>query len=262
MKLMPGSMLISCQNLSLGYEGKAVIRDLSFNIEHGDCLWVVGENGSGKTTLVRGILRLINPLEGSIHFCNELRQGRIGYLSQEMAQKRDFPAGVYEIVLSGNLGGMGLRPFYNAREKILAAEAMEQLAITNLKGKCFRELSGGQQRRVLLARAPCAARTEPVSSILTHRAIETSCCLLILDEPAASLDPLITAEVYELLQYLNRSMGITIVMVSHDIRGAKLCANRILHIEGGQGYFGETEEYLGSERGKNFFAHGRERIDT
>ena len=248
-------MLITCQNVSLGYEGQAVFRNLSFTVEHGDYLWVVGENGSGKTTLIKGMLRLLDPSVGRILFCNELRQGRIGYLSQQMALKKDFPAGVFEIVLSGNLGGMGLRPFYGAKDKRLAAEAMVQLGIADLKGKCFRELSGGQQRRVLLARALCAAQTEPGSSGIEHKAIETSCRLLILDEPAASLDPLVTVELYELLKTLNKSAGITIIMVSHDIRAAEQYSNRILHLEKGRGYFGETAEYLQSERGRKFFIH-------
>ncbi|MCL2129715.1 MAG: metal ABC transporter ATP-binding protein [Treponema sp.] len=252
-------MLITFEDVSLGFDGHSVVRNLSFSIEHGDYLWLVGENGSGKTTVVKGILRLLNPLEGRIVFCNELKQGRIGYLSQQMALKKDFPAGVYEIVMSGNLGGMGLRPFYNAKEKTLAAEAMKQLGIMDLKGKCFRELSGGQQRRVLLARALCAALTEPVSKGAEHKAIETSCRLLILDEPAASLDPIVTTEVYELLNSLNRKMGITIIMVSHDTLAAGQYANKILHLEGGMGYFGETSEYLNSERGKKFFRHNEEK---
>jgi len=254
-------MLISCENLSLGYEGQVVFQNLNFTVEHGDYLWVVGENGSGKTTLIKGILRLLDPSVGHILFCNELKQGRIGYLSQQMALKKDFPAGVFEIVISGNLGGMGLRPFYGVKDKRLAFEAMEQLGITHLKGKCFRELSGGQQRRVLLARALCAAQTEPTSSGLEHKAIETSCRLLILDEPAASLDPLVTAEVYELLKTLNKSEGISIIMVSHDIRAAEQYSNRILHLEKGRGFFGETAEYLRSERGKKFFGHGNHPVN-
>jgi zinc transport system ATP-binding protein len=250
-------MLISCQNLSLGYEGQAVVRDLSFELEHGDYLWVVGENGSGKTTLVKGILRLISPIGGRIVFCNELKQGRIGYLSQQMALKKDFPAGVSEIVLSGNLGGMGLRPFYNAKEKRLAEDAMKQLGITELRDKCFRELSGGQQRRVLLARALCAAETEPGSVGSEHKAVETSCRLLVLDEPAASLDPLVTVELYDLLSTLNKTIGISIIMVSHDTQAAARYANRILHIEEGRGFFEKTDEYLQSDRGKNFFGQGK-----
>jgi len=250
-------VLITCQNLSLGYEGRAVVRDLSFEAEHGDYLWVVGENGSGKTTLIRGILRLLNPMGGNIVFCEELRQGRIGYLSQQMALKKDFPAGVYEIVRSGNIGVMGLRPFYTANEKRLAEEAMEQLGITDLRGHCFRELSGGQQRRVLLARALCAAQTKPRSEGDEHKKIETSCRILVLDEPAASLDPLVTSEVYELLKTLNQKIGVSIIMVSHDTQAATLYAKHILHLEEGRGFFSTTSDYLVSDRGKKFFGLDR-----
>jgi zinc transport system ATP-binding protein len=252
-------MLITCENLSLGYEGQAVVRDLAFTVEHGDYLWVVGENGSGKTTLLKGILRLLNPLEGRILFCDELRQGRIGYLSQQMALKEDFPAGVFEIVLSGNLGSMGLRPFFSAKEKKLAEEAMAHLGIAGLKKNCFRELSGGQQRRVLLARALCAAMAEPASAGVEHKAVETSCRRLVLDEPAASLDPMVTLELYELLRALNKSIGITIIMVSHDTQAAEQYSNQILHLENGIGFFAGTADYICSERGRNFFAHRREK---
>ena len=249
-------MLVTCQNLSLGYDGKAIFKNLSFTVEHGDYLWVVGENGSGKTTLVRGILRLLNPLEGHIVFCNELRQGRIGYLSQEMALKKDFPAGVFEIVLSGNLGGMGLRPFYRVKEKRLTEEAMEQLGITELSSHCFRELSGGQQRRVLLARALCAAQTKTKPTGSDHKESKESCRILVLDEPAASLDPLVSSEVYRLLETLNRQ-GISIIMVSHDTNAAVQYAKHILHLEKGRSFFNTTAGYLNSDTGKKFFGHNR-----
>jgi len=248
-----GTALITCRDLSLGYEGHAVVHGLSFTVDNGDYLWVVGENGSGKTTLIKGILKLIGPIAGSIVFCDELVKGRIGYLSQQSVSNKDFPAGVKEIVLSGNLGAMGLRPFYNHEEKHLAEAAMEQLGIKGLSKKCFGELSGGQQRRVLLARALVSARAEKAGENADDK---TSRRLLVLDEPAAGLDPLVTAEVYDLLKRLNEETGITMIMVSHDTRAAEQHANRILHIEGGTGFFCETAEYLRSDRGKKFFGHG------
>ena len=246
-------MLIEYKNVTLGYEGQPVVKNLSFQVENGDYLWVVGENGSGKTTLIKSILKLLSPLEGNIVYCDELASGKIGYLSQQMALRKDFPAGVHEVVVSGNLGSMGLRPFYNSQEKKRAEEAMERLSITNLKKKCYRELSGGQQRRVLLARALCAAQFE------RRDAKDESPLLLVLDEPAAGLDPLVTAEVYELLKTLNKDTGITIIMVSHDTRGAEQYANRILHMDHGNGLFFEAADYLRSETGKKFFGHGKEK---
>ena len=249
-------MLLTCQNASFGYDGHAVVRDLGFSVESGDYLWVVGENGSGKTTLIMGLLKLLNPLEGNIVFCDELARGSIGYLSQQSELKKDFPAGVLEVVLSGNLSSMGLRPFYNTREKKRAEEAMERLGIKELRKKCYRELSGGQQRRVLLARAFCAAQVDPAGK--QGQTADFSSRLLVLDEPAAGLDPLITVEVYELLKKLNQETGIGIVMVSHDVRGAEQYAKHILHMENGRGFFAETADYLKSDQGKKFFGLERE----
>ena len=246
-------MLINCQNAFFGYEGRAVVKDLSFTVAPSDYLWVVGENGSGKTTLILGLLKLLSPMEGSIIFHEELSGGGIGYLSQLSVLKKDFPAGVDEVVLSGNLSSMGWRPFYNAREKARADEAMERLGIKDLKKKCYRELSGGQQRRVLLARAFCAAQVDQVKQ---GEKLDASHRLLVLDEPAAGLDPVITVEVYELLKTLNEETGISIIMVSHDTRGASQYANTILHMEHGKGFFDKADKYLSSERGKKYFSHG------
>jgi len=228
-------MLIQCQNVSFGYDGHVIARDLNFSVQAGDFLCVAGENGSGKTTLLRGLLRLLNPMEGAITFAPELKQTGIGYLSQEAVVKKDFPAGVLEIAMSGNLGKMGLRPFYTAAEKRRAEETLEQLGIADLKNRCFRELSGGQQRRVLLARSLCAAAK-----------------LLVLDEPFAGLDPLISAELYQLLKKINREIGMTIIMVSHDIEVAE-CASHALHLQKKQIFFGSMEEYRKSETGQRFF---------
>ena len=237
------SVLLNFKNVTLGYDGNAVVHNLNFSAEKGDYLWVVGENGSGKSTLILGLLRLLFPMEGRITFCDELAKGKIGYLSQQSVNKKDFPAGVREVVLSGNLNSMGLRPFYSRAEKAKADEAMERLGVKDLGKKCFRELSGGQMRRVLLARAFCAAR---------H--------LLVLDEPAAGLDPLITGELYELLRMLNKETGIGIIMVSHDTQGVKEYAGRILHMEKGRGYFYDAASYINSDRGMNFLSRGKNNV--
>jgi zinc transport system ATP-binding protein len=205
--------IITCQKVSFGYEGHRVVRDLDFTLCRGEYLCIIGENGSGKSTLVKGLLRLLPPMEGIIRFSPDISAKETGYLSQETVAKKDFPAGVYEIVLSGNLNTMGLRPFYSRGEKQRAMENMERLGIAEFKNRCFRELSGGQQRRALLARALCAAKK-----------------LLVLDEPFAGLDPLISAELYRILEKINRELDITIVMVSHDIEAAKQYAKRILNL--------------------------------
>jgi zinc transport system ATP-binding protein len=228
--------LITCTHASFGYDGVSVIRGLCFSVDAGDYLCVVGENGSGKSTLVKGMLRLLHPLEGAIAFSDELKQNEIGFLSQQAAAKKDFPASVYEIVLSGNVGNRGMKPFYGRKEKAAAEEHLALLGITELRNRAFRELSGGEQRRALLARALCAHRK-----------------LLVLDEPTAGLDPLVTDTVYALLQKINRERGITVIMVSHDMKAATAYANRILHVMHKQLFFGSPEMFMQSEHGKQFF---------
>jgi len=228
-------MAIVCENCSFGYNGNIVVHHLNFSVLEGDFLLIAGENGSGKSTLIKGLLRLISPMEGTINFSSDYKQNKTGYLSQQIAIKQDFPAGVYEIVLSGILGKKGFLPFYSKADKRKAEEKMQLLGISELKNHCFRELSGGQQRRVLLARSLCAAEK-----------------LLVLDEPFAGLDPLITAELFLLLEKINRETGLTIIMVSHDI-DTSFCAKNVLHLQKRQVFFGSMDDYRNSETGKKFF---------
>jgi len=228
-------MEIICQNASFGYDGHIVVHDLNFSVQTGDFLLIAGENGSGKSTLVKGLLRLINPMEGTITFNDDFDQSQTGYLSQQSAAKQDFPAGVMEIVLSGFLGKKRIWPFYRHTEKRQAEENLSLLGIADLKNRCYRELSGGQQRRVLLARSLCACEK-----------------LLVLDEPFAGLDPLISAELYRLLEKINREKEMTLIMVSHEIEAAA-CATKVLHLHKRQLFFGSMEDYRKSETGKMFF---------
>ena len=148
--------LLRAENLSLGYESRAIVENLEFSVNSGDYLCIVGENGSGKSTLMKTLLGLQKPLKGTIVRSEELKGGDIGYLPQQTLVQKDFPASVKEIVLSGCQGRCGLRPFYNKEEKELAKRNMARMDITDLANRCYRELSGGQQQRVLLARALCA----------------------------------------------------------------------------------------------------------
>ena len=216
---------LSCQDVALGYEGREIVGNLTFSVNAGDYLCIVGENGSGKSTLMKTILGLRAPMRGEIRVGDGLKRNEIGYLPQQTAVQRDFPASVREIVLSGCQSRAGLRPFYTRDEKRLAAENMEKLGITALSGRCYRDLSGGQQQRVLLARALCATRK-----------------LLLLDEPVSGLDPKVTAELYRLIADLNSNDGITVIMISHDISAALRYATHILHI-GDDVFFGTRAEY-------------------
>ena len=227
--------LLTVQNLSLGYDARSIVEGLSFSVEAGDYLCIVGENGSGKTTLMKTLLRLQAPIGGEIQIGDGLRANEIGYLPQQTVVQKDFPASVREIVLSGCQSRCGLRPFYSRAEKRLAEENMQRMGITELAKRCYRELSGGQQQRVLLARALCATQK-----------------VLLLDEPVSGLDPKVTAEMYDLIAQLNRD-GLTVIMISHDIAAAVRYASHILHI-GDALFFGTKDEYLESEIGKHFLA--------
>ena len=225
---------IFCEDLKLGYGGNVLVEHLSFTIEKGSYLCIVGENGAGKSTLLRALLGLLKPLEGSIVLGEGLRRRGIGYLPQQTFVQRDFPASVREVVLSGCQGRCGLRPFYNREEKQIAAKAMEQMEISGLAETCYRDLSGGQQQRVLLARALCASDK-----------------LLVLDEPVSGLDPKMAETMYQLVARINRDMGITIIMISHDVREALPYATHILHMDRDY-FFGTAEEYRKSEYGRLF----------
>lgn len=225
---------LTCQNLSVGYEGKAVLKNLGFEVFAGDFLCVLGENGSGKSTLMKTILGLQPPVSGKVLTGDGLKKTEIGYLPQQTQVQKDFPASVREIVLSGCRGRCGSRPFYSKGEKRLADEKIRKVQMENLAGSCYRELSGGQQQRVLLARALCATQK-----------------MLLLDEPVSGLDPKVTAEMYTLIEKLNKDDGITVIMISHDIAAALRYANRILNI-GGTVFFGTKEDYLKSSQGRLF----------
>jgi zinc transport system ATP-binding protein len=220
---------LSCENLTLGYEGKTVVSGLTFSVNAGDYLCIVGENGSGKSTLMKAVLNLKAPLSGRIVTGDGLMPNEIGYLPQQTQVQKDFPASVREVVYSGCLNRLGFRPFYSREEKRMADRIMEQLGILQFSKRCYRELSGGQQQRVLLARALCATRKA-----------------LLLDEPAAGLDPKASEDMYLLIKNLYES-GITIMMISHDIDASVNYASHILHIgESKPLFFGTTAEYLSS----------------
>ncbi len=227
--------LFICKDLSFSYEGRAVVSNLCFKVEKGDYLCIVGENGSGKSTLIKGLLRLKTPSKGDIQVGEGLKFNEIGYLPQQTIIQKDFPASVYEVVLSGCLNSLGLRPFYGKTERKIANENIDRLRLNDIKNKCYRDLSGGQQQRVLLARALCATKK-----------------LLLLDEPVAGLDPIVTKELYGFIKQINTEMKITIIMVSHDIKSTVQYASHILHLKNEQLFYGETEDYLKSSVGSIF----------
>lgn len=224
---------ICCENLQLGYDGNVIVKDLDFQINAGNYLCIIGENGAGKSTLVKTLLQLQKPLSGSLTIGDGLMPYEIGYLPQQTVVQRDFPATVWEIVLSGCLSKCGSFPFYKKEQKALVQEKMEEMGIWELRKKSYRTLSGGQQQRVLLARALCATSK-----------------LLLLDEPVNGLDPKVTADFYQMIYQLNQK-GITIIMVSHDLHVLQY-ATHVLHVDSSESFFGTKEQYLESEKSIGF----------
>jgi zinc transport system ATP-binding protein len=225
--------LFYCHDLCYAYDDRIVLSGLDFSVNETDYLCIAGENGAGKSTLVKGLLGLLRPVSGMMRVDKALRCGT-GYLPQQTAAQKNFPAGVEEVVLSGLIGRKKL-PFYTRADKKTARLNMARLGIADTAGRCFGELSGGQQRRALVARALCAAEK-----------------LLVLDEPAAGLDPLAAREMYALLEKINREMKMTIIMVTHDIASAVRYANKVLHLWQKQLFFGSTADYINSDIGKAF----------
>ncbi|WP_270505854.1 metal ABC transporter ATP-binding protein [Eubacterium limosum] len=231
--------LFTCKDVAFAYDGVTAVEGLNFEINAGDYLGIVGENGAGKSTLIAGLLGLKSPGSGQIIMGDGLRKNEIGYLPQKSPIQRDFPASVYEVVLSGRLNRQGFRPFYKKDDKKAVEVNLKRLGIEDLKKRCFRELSGGQQQRVLLARALCATNK-----------------ILLLDEPAAGLDPVATRRLYELVKAVNKKLDISVVMVSHDIESVMRYNSHVLHLGGRQLFYGTVEEYRSSPVGRHFLGGG------
>lgn len=218
--------LLSIENLNVGYDSNVIVENINFTVEEGEYISIVGENGAGKSTLMRTILGLQPALSGSVVRHKSLKKNDIGYLPQQTVVQKDFPASVWEIVLSGCQGRKGLMPFYTLADKKLAHDNMKKMEICNLKNRCYRELSGGQQQRVLLARALCATNK-----------------ILLLDEPVSGLDSRVTEEMYELINNLSKE-GITIIMITHDIAAALKYSDKIVNIGENIIYDGDDKEYV------------------
>ncbi len=226
--------ILSCENVSIYYDDVKAIQNITFDVDEGEYVCILGENGSGKSTLIRGILGLEKLESGEIKFLNGTNKNQIGYLPQQTIVQKNFPASVFEVVLSGFLNNKGFKPFYNKKEKELAIQNMKKVEIEDLKNTSYKELSGGQQQRVLLARALCSSKK-----------------LLVLDEPITGLDPVITNKMYKLIKDLNKQ-GMTIIMVSHDIHFAIKNASKIIHIKNKLIFNGTAQEYEKSDIGKTF----------
>ena len=226
--------LLTLESVGLANGGDNVAHDVSFAVQAGEFWGIVGENGSGKTTLMKALLGLIPCASGRIVMGEGLKPTEIGYLPQQSAIQKDFPASVEEVVLSGTIGYRGLKPFYGKKERKLSEKNMDMLGLLPLRKRCYQELSGGQQQRVLLARALCATKK-----------------CLVLDEPTTGLDPVVTAEFYHVLHEINQS-GMTIIMVSHDVEQAVRDCSHILHLSCHPLFIGTAAQYKASPLGRKY----------
>ena len=217
---------IECKNMSIGYSNKTILRNLNFEINQGEYIFILGDNGVGKTTLLKTLLGLIPPLKGDIIYDQSVKKTSIGYIPQKSKIQQEFPASVYEIVISGCVNNLKWKPFYTKKDKEQVATAMKLLNITHLARRPFRELSGGQQQRVLLARAFCATDK-----------------ILVLDEPFVGLDNYSTNQLQKSLTRINKELGVTIVIVSHYVEESLKMCNKVIVLSEDNTYTCLPSEY-------------------
>lgn len=206
--------LLSLQNVSVGYNQKAVLEDVNLDVYEHDFIGIIGPNGGGKTTLVKAILGLVPLIAGKIEY--NLKSKNIGYLPQHFHFDKQFPIRVIDVVLSGLFDSKKNILRFSKQERKQAKEILEKMGILNLSNSLISEMSGGQMQRVLLSRA-----------MISNPEI------LILDEPTSYIDSNFEKELHETLKHLNETT--TILMVSHDIGTISYyvksiaCVNKSLH---------------------------------
>ena len=224
--------ILSIKDLTLKYGKNEVLTNVSFQVQQGDYIGIVGPNGTGKSTLINAILGLKIPFKGKIEFNKEIvKQGSIGYLPQRSIRNdKLFPAKVREVVATGLLAEKKQPKFYVQKDYDRVDRILEKLRIEELKDKKIGDLSGGQQQRVLLARA-----------------MVSSPKILVLDEPTNALDSKTKEELYDILRILNVEDKVTIMIVSHDLKTIGKYINKILYLEGKVIFYGNYEEFIYSK---------------
>ena len=200
---MTGPSAVAVEHVSFTYPGsaRAVLEDVSVDVQRGEFLAIVGPNGGGKSTLLKLILGLFEPTSGRVSVIGRSpgqARRQIGYVPQSTTFLRDFPISVEEVVLLGRLGRTRILGGYTARDRRIAQQAMETTEMLALRSQPLGSLSGGQLQRALIARA---LASEPE--------------VLILDEPTANIDLRGERDIFDLLKALQSKR--TIVVVSHDI---------------------------------------------
>ncbi len=240
--------VIEVKDVSVQYRGIEALSGISFGVDSGDYIGIVGPNGSGKTTLVKALLGLVS-FDGTIRFQEESLSDftstkHIGYLPQKMAfLDQRFPATAKEIVVSGVYCCKKFPKRLSQSDYKAAEEAMEILGVTNLGNRPIGRLSGGQQQRILLARA------------LVHHPQ-----LLILDEPTVALDPQSREAFYSTVQKLNKENGVTVLLVSHDVGSVGKYASKLLYLDRQIIFYGTFEELCKSPKMSDYFGAGQHMI--
>lgn len=197
---MSSEPVMVLKDLAFAYNGDMVLENVNLNIAEREFVWIVGPNGGGKTTLIKIMLGLLRPQKGSIAVFGApaaVSRRRLGYMPQHAYLDPGFPVTALDVVLMGRLNGKVRPGPYSAADHDVAHRALDQVGMDESANKALRELSGGQQRRLLVARALAC---EPD--------------LLLLDEPTANLDRQVERELFDFLKELNKRL--TIIMVSHD----------------------------------------------
>lgn len=223
---------VKLSEISFFYNNNIALENVSLAISPGDFVAVVGPNGAGKSTMLKIMAGLITPTRGQVHIGGKdiltaKGHGLIGYVPQNYGKNvMGFPATVKEVVALGlTLGPASTRKNPQAARHI-TSHMMELVGLEQLRDRRIGELSGGQQQRVMVAMA-LAANPE----------------LLLLDEPTSGIDYEASTKIYELLGTLNKNLGITIVMVSHDIDKAVSWANKVACVNRKLCFFGSSQEF-------------------
>jgi zinc transport system ATP-binding protein len=241
--------VIEVKDLTVHLQETEALSSINFTIEKGDYIGIVGPNGSGKTTLVRSLLGLLPMVSGEVRFFGQALASfrewtAVGYLPQKgTAIDPRFPATAREVVASGILVRKPFPSFLSAAEKNEINEALKSLNIVDIADQRIGKLSGGQQQRVLLARA------------FSHRPT-----LLILDEPAAALDPQTRDSFYSTLEHLNREHQVTVLLVSHDINTIGQYASKLMYLDRKLVFFGKFDEFCRSTVMTDYFGRSTQHV--
>jgi zinc transport system ATP-binding protein len=216
---------VKLEGVWVNYNGATVLEEINLEIKSGRYVGILGPNGAGKSTLLKVVLGLIRPYRGQVRVFGKdparlrLHGDMLGYLPQRPLNNPRFPISVLDVVLMGRYGHIGLLRRPRGQDREMARRLLAELGISHLANRLIGDLSGGEQQRVFIARALCV---EPR--------------LLVLDEPTVSLDACVQDEIFELINTLKEKLGLTVMVVSHDIGGVArhvddvVCINRRIHL--------------------------------